>query len=63
MTAFSFLAPCLHSRLGVHTVMASVLFSTIEVTTQVFYRTSFAAALVNLKPLVPGRASLKPAYL
>lgn len=35
--------------------MSKILFSTINVTNQVFYRTSLAAAFVNLKPLVPGR--------
>jgi hypothetical protein len=32
-----------------------LLFSTIEVTRQVFYRTSLSYAIVNLKPIVPGR--------
>ena len=35
--------------------MSKILFSTIEVTRQVFYRTSLTAAIVNLKPIVPGR--------
>jgi len=43
------LSSCLHSA------MSSVLFSTIEVTRQVFYRTSLSYAIVNLKPIVPGR--------
>jgi bis(5'-adenosyl)-triphosphatase len=34
---------------------SAVLFSTIEVTRQVFYRTSLSYAIVNLKPIVPGR--------
>jgi hypothetical protein len=41
--------------------MASILFSTIEVSAQVFYRAPLAAALVNLKPLVPGRTPPPPA--
>lgn len=32
-----------------------LLFSTIEVTAQAFYRTSVTYAIVNLKPIVPGR--------
>jgi HIT domain len=39
--------------------MASPLFfSTIDVTRQVFYRTSLSFAIVNLKPIVPGRERL-----
>jgi bis(5'-adenosyl)-triphosphatase len=34
---------------------SAVLFSTIDVTRQVFYRTSLSYAIVNLKPIVPGR--------
>lgn len=34
---------------------SALLFSTIEVTRQAFYRTSLAYAIVNLKPIVPGR--------
>lgn len=34
-----------------------LLFSTIEVTRQAFYRTALSYAIVNLKPLVPGRKS------
>jgi hypothetical protein len=37
---------------------APLLFSTIEVTRQVFYRTALSYAIVNLKPIVPGRESL-----
>ncbi|PBL04280.1 hypothetical protein ARMGADRAFT_910883 [Armillaria gallica] len=32
----------------------SLLFSTIEVTRQAFYRSSLSFAIVNLKPIVPG---------
>jgi bis(5'-adenosyl)-triphosphatase len=32
-----------------------LLFSTIEVTRQAFYRSSLSYAIVNLKPIVPGR--------
>lgn len=35
--------------------MTPFLFSTFEVTTQIFYRASLSVAIVNLKPLVPGR--------
>lgn len=35
--------------------MTPLLFSTFEVTTQAFYRASFSFAVVNLKPIVPGR--------
>ncbi|THH20484.1 hypothetical protein EW146_g860 [Bondarzewia mesenterica] len=35
--------------------MTPLLFSTIEVTRQVFYHTSLSYAIVNLKPIVPGR--------
>jgi bis(5'-adenosyl)-triphosphatase len=34
---------------------SAFLFSTIEVTRQVFYRTSLTYAMVNIKPIVPGR--------
>lgn len=34
---------------------SALLFSTIEVTRQAFFRTSLSYAIVNLKPLVPGR--------
>ena len=33
----------------------ALLFSTFEVTSQAFYRTALSAAIVNLKPIVPGR--------
>jgi hypothetical protein len=39
----------------VSTMSSAILFSTIEVTRQVFYRTSLSYAIVNLKPIVPGR--------
>lgn len=35
--------------------MNTILFSTIEVTRQVFYRTSLSYAIVNIMPIVPGR--------
>lgn len=35
--------------------MSSLFFSTFEVTRQAFYRNSLVYAIVNLKPLVPGR--------
>ena len=38
-----------------HTMSAKLLFSTIEVTGQAFYRSSLSYAIVNLKPIVPGR--------
>ena len=37
--------------------MSNLLFSTIDVTRQAFYRTSLTCAIVNLKPIVPGRKS------
>jgi len=37
-----------------------LLFSTFEVTRQAFHRTSLAYAIVNLKPIVPGRTSPPP---
>lgn len=36
---------------------AKLFFSTIEVTKQAFYRSPLSYAIVNLKPIVPGRAS------
>ncbi|KAF9469669.1 HIT-like protein [Collybia nuda] len=36
----------------------SLLFSTIEVTRQAFYRSSLSYAIVNLKPIVPGHLEL-----
>lgn len=39
------------------TKMSALLFSTFEVTRQAFYRTPLSFAIVNLKPIVPGRAS------
>ena len=35
--------------------MNKLLFSTIDVTRQAFYRTAHAFAIDNLKPIVPGR--------
>jgi len=40
--------------------MSRVLFSTIDVTRQVFYRTSLSYAIVNLKPIVPGHVLVIP---
>ncbi|KAF9024132.1 diadenosine 5',5'''-P1,P4-tetraphosphate asymmetrical hydrolase [Hymenopellis radicata] len=40
--------------------MTSLFFSTIEVTRQVFYRTSLSYAIVNLKPIVPGHVLVVP---
>ena len=37
--------------------MPPLLFSTIEVSKQAFHRTALSAAIVNLKPIVPGRMS------
>ncbi|KAG2075140.1 HIT-like protein [Suillus decipiens] len=37
-----------------------LLFSTIEVTRQAFYRTSLSYAIVNLKPIVPGHVLVIP---
>ncbi|EGN95150.1 hypothetical protein SERLA73DRAFT_143234 [Serpula lacrymans var. lacrymans S7.3] len=39
---------------------APILFSTIEVTRQVFYRSSLSYAIVNLKPIVPGHVLVIP---
>jgi len=38
--------------------MSALLFSTIEVTGQAFYRSSLSYAIVNLKPIVPGRKTI-----
>ena len=35
----------------------NLVFSTIDVSRQVFHRTALTFAVVNLKPLVPGLAS------
>ncbi|KAF8531266.1 HIT-like domain-containing protein [Gautieria morchelliformis] len=40
--------------------MGPLLFSTIDVTRQAFYRTSLSAAIVNLKPIVPGHVLVIP---
>ncbi|KAF8899141.1 HIT-like domain-containing protein [Infundibulicybe gibba] len=40
--------------------MGSLLFSTIEVTRQAFYRSSLSYAIVNLKPIVPGHVLVVP---
>jgi bis(5'-adenosyl)-triphosphatase len=41
--------------------MSKLLFSTIDVTRQVFYRSSLSFAIVNLKPIVPGHVLVAPA--
>ncbi|KAL5519572.1 HNT2 [Sanghuangporus vaninii] len=40
--------------------MNKLLFSTIDVTRQAFYRTTHAFAIVNLKPIVPGHVLVIP---
>ncbi|KAF8079021.1 diadenosine tetraphosphate asymmetrical hydrolase [Lyophyllum atratum] len=40
--------------------MSALLFSTIEVTRQAFYRSSLSYAIVNLKPIVPGHVLVIP---
>ena len=35
--------------------MSALLFSSFDVSRQAFYRSGLAAAIVNLKPIVPGR--------
>ncbi|KAL5536081.1 HNT2 [Sanghuangporus sanghuang] len=40
--------------------MNKLLFSTIDVTRQAFYRTAHAFAIVNLKPIVPGHVLVVP---
>ncbi|GBE77645.1 Bis(5'-nucleosyl)-tetraphosphatase [asymmetrical] [Sparassis crispa] len=40
--------------------MSRLLFSTIEVTRQVFYRNTLSYAIVNLKPIVPGHVLVIP---
>ncbi|KAI0315659.1 diadenosine hydrolase [Amylostereum chailletii] len=40
--------------------MTPLLFSTIDVTRQVFHRTALSFAVVNLKPLVPGHVLVCP---
>ncbi|KAK0447717.1 diadenosine 5',5'''-P1,P4-tetraphosphate asymmetrical hydrolase [Armillaria borealis] len=42
------------------TITTSLLFSTIEVTRQAFYRSSLSFAIVNLKPIVPGHELAPP---
>lgn len=42
-------------------MVAPLFFSTFEVTRQVFHRTALAYAIVNLKPIVPGRTCAAPA--
>ncbi|KAG0704412.1 hypothetical protein DFH29DRAFT_997709 [Suillus ampliporus] len=37
-----------------------LLFSTIEVTRQAFYRSTLSYAIVNLKPIVPGHVLVIP---
>lgn len=56
-------AHCSHDVLSPFKITASMsapaklFFSTIEVTKQAFYRSPLTYAIVNLKPIVPGRAS------
>ncbi len=40
--------------------MSRLLFSTFEVTNQSIYRATQSFAIVNLKPIVPGRKYSKP---
>ncbi|KAF4612000.1 hypothetical protein D9613_004148 [Agrocybe pediades] len=40
--------------------MTPLLFSTFEVTTQAFYRSTLSYAIVNLKPIVPGHVLVIP---
>ncbi|EIN13858.1 diadenosine tetraphosphate asymmetrical hydrolase [Punctularia strigosozonata HHB-11173 SS5] len=40
--------------------MSAILFSTIDVSRQVFYRSSLSYACVNLKPIVPGHVLVIP---
>ena len=35
------------------------LFYKFDITSQIFYKTRFSAAFVNLKPIVPGRTYSK----
>ncbi|KAH0838133.1 HIT-like domain-containing protein [Lanmaoa asiatica] len=42
------------------TLPVPLLFSTIEVTRQAFYRTALSYAIVNLKPIVPGHVLVIP---
>jgi hypothetical protein len=53
LTALSDQAPLrLHPSM---TTTTPLFFTTFEVTRQVFHRTPLAYAIVNLKPIVPGR--------
>lgn len=36
-------------------IMSALFFSSFDVSRQAFYRSGLAAAIVNLKPIVPGR--------
>jgi bis(5'-adenosyl)-triphosphatase len=40
----------------------ALLFSTIDVSRQVFYRSALSFACVNLKPIVPGRMCISSFY-
>ncbi|PIL32155.1 hypothetical protein GSI_06861 [Ganoderma sinense ZZ0214-1] len=40
--------------------MSALLFSSFDVTRQAFYRSGLAAAIVNLKPIVPGHVLVIP---
>jgi hypothetical protein len=46
---------------GTTTMASPLFFSTFEVTRQAFHRTALAYAIVNLKPIVPGRTCVAPA--
>ena len=46
---------CRDNRALSEFTMTPLLFSSFEVTTQAFYRASLSFAIVNLKPIVPGR--------
>lgn len=49
-------------RLRSPVAVMSSLFSTIEVTRQVFFRSPLSFAIVNLKPIVPGRTPCFPVF-
>ena len=49
----TYVIPTLHTLTIIMT--STLLFSTIEVTSQAFYRTALSYSIVNLKPIVPGR--------
>lgn len=43
--------------------LSTLRFATFRVPNQVFYQSALSAGIVNLKPLVPGRASPLPLLL